>query len=119
MPKDIRKKAEVISWLMFQMVSIQTAALHAILHDIHASACAHVSGRISLSCSQKQCLAHNSPLHKTLLTHQTFLISGNLMLTQHMRRLLLAHCLLVDQGGIGPMQGQANHFVRYAPDKVE
>lgn len=23
------------------------------------------------------------------------------------------------QGGLGPMQGQANHFVRYAPEKIE
>ena len=23
------------------------------------------------------------------------------------------------QGGIGPMQGQANHFVRYAPEQIE
>ena len=23
------------------------------------------------------------------------------------------------QGGVGPMQGQANHFVRYAPEKIE
>ena len=22
-------------------------------------------------------------------------------------------------GGLGPMQGQANHFVRYAPEKIE
>lgn len=22
------------------------------------------------------------------------------------------------QGGVGPMQGQANHFVRYAPEKI-
>ena len=21
-------------------------------------------------------------------------------------------------GGIGPMQGQANHFIRYAPEKI-
>lgn len=27
------------------------------------------------------------------------------------------HCLC--QGGLGPMQGQANHFVRYAPEKIE
>ena len=27
--------------------------------------------------------------------------------------------LLLLQGGLGPMQGQANHFVRYAPEKIE
>ncbi len=27
--------------------------------------------------------------------------------------------LCTPQGGIGPMQGQANHFVRYAPEQIE
>lgn len=27
--------------------------------------------------------------------------------------------VIVGQGGLGPMQGQANHFVRYAPEKIE
>ncbi|KAL3153807.1 hypothetical protein ABBQ32_013388 [Trebouxia sp. C0010 RCD-2024] len=27
--------------------------------------------------------------------------------------------LMFQMGGIGPMQGQANHFVRYAPEKIE
>lgn len=26
---------------------------------------------------------------------------------------------LCSQGGVGPMQGQANHFFRYAPEKIE
>lgn len=25
----------------------------------------------------------------------------------------------LSQGGVGPMQGQANHFVRYAPEKIQ
>ena len=27
--------------------------------------------------------------------------------------------LMFQMGGVGPMQGQANHFVRYAPVKIE
>ena len=27
--------------------------------------------------------------------------------------------LMFQMGGIGPMQGQANHFLRYAPEKIE
>ena len=27
--------------------------------------------------------------------------------------------LMFQMGGVGPMQGQANHFVRYAPEKIE
>ena len=27
--------------------------------------------------------------------------------------------MTAQMGGVGPMQGQANHFVRYAPTKIE
>ena len=72
--------------------------------------------------------------YELLLKHQMHMSSGRTYL--HLQRLCILTLsqtrlaarnalhepltlLLSLQGGLGPMQGQANHFVRYAPEKIE
>lgn len=45
--------------------------------------------------------------------------TGQLMPTDVKRRSTVMQWLMFQMGGIGPMQGQANVFYRYAPEKIE
>jgi GST-like protein len=45
--------------------------------------------------------------------------SGKLLPTDRKRRSLVIQWLMFQMAGIGPMQGQANVFYRYAPEKIE
>ena len=45
--------------------------------------------------------------------------SGKLLPTDKKRRSLVIQWLMFQMAGIGPMQGQANVFYRYAPEKIE
>ena len=45
--------------------------------------------------------------------------TGKLMPRDDKRRSLVVQWLMFQMGGIGPMQGQANVFFRYAPEKIE
>ena len=77
-PKDPAKQAEVMSWLMFQMVTFSPSEIIA-GHEIKV---------------------HWSSEGRTGTSY------------------LLPYCMAA-QGGVGPMQGQANHFLRYAPVKID
>jgi GSH-dependent disulfide-bond oxidoreductase len=45
--------------------------------------------------------------------------SGKLLPTDKKRRSLVIQWLMFQMAGIGPMQGQANVFYRYAPEKID
>lgn len=73
-PKDAAKQADVMSWLMFQMVGLPHEILRVIFHDKYLQCCCV---QCDLGCARD-----------------------------------VGRCCV--QGGVGPMQGQANHFLRYA-----
>ena len=43
---------------------------------------------------------------------------GQFLPTTAKGRSLVLQWLMFQMGGVGPMQGQANHFLRYAPEKI-
>ncbi len=96
--QDPAQQAEILSWLMFQMVRTRRAASEQFWGLLRRIGRMHV------------------PAPRDSVT---LLVQSMVDLCRASARAQDMTAGVAAQGGLGPMQGQANHFVRYAPEKIE